>query len=355
LRARAQNLAILALFSPLCAIGALRPAEIAVIANSASKESLEIAAYYMQRRGIPPENLISVRLPATGGTLAPESFAAIKAEVDRKTPETVQTYALAWTQPYRVGCMSITTAFAAGYDERFCASGCQMTRPLPYFNSDSSSPWRDYHIRPTMALAGKSVESVKAVIDRGIASDGTAPRGTGYLVSTSDQARNARAPGFATVAHLLDGRLRIEALKADYIENRDDVFFYFTGKTRVEKLDTLKFRPGAIADHLTSAGGVFDGNNQMNSLEWLAAGATGSYGTVVEPCSFTAKFPMPGIVMRRYLDGETLIESYWKSVAQPGQGIFIGEPLAAPYRRKAGPESAVPPHLPSHVGADTLK
>jgi hypothetical protein len=32
--------------------------------------------------------------------------------------------------------------------------------------------------------------------------------------------------------------------------------------------------------------------------------------------------------MRRYLDGETLLEAYWKSVAMPGQGIFIGDPLA---------------------------
>jgi hypothetical protein len=27
-----------------------------------------------------------------------------------------------------------------------------------------------------------------------------------------------------------------------------------------------------------------------------------------------------------------LIEAYWKSVQWPGQGIFVGEPLANPYR-----------------------
>ena len=35
--------------------------------------------------------------------------------------------------------------------------------------------------------------------------------------------------------------------------------------------------------------------------------------------------------MAHYLQGETLIEAYWKSVAMPGQGIFIGEPLARPF------------------------
>ncbi len=147
-RAFARISALLVLISPLSAIGALAPAQIAVIANSASRESLEIAAYYVQRRGIPPANLISVPLPATGGTLPPEKFGAIKAEVDRRTPDVVQAYALAWTQPFRVGCMSITTAFATDYDERFCATGCKPTRPLPYFNSDSGAPWTDFRIRP---------------------------------------------------------------------------------------------------------------------------------------------------------------------------------------------------------------
>ena len=34
---------------------------------------------------------------------------------------------------------------------------------------------------------------------------------------------------------------------------------------------------------------------------------------------------------RAYVTGATLIEAYWKSVEMPGQGIFIGEPLARPF------------------------
>ena len=87
----------------------------------------------------------------------------------------------------------------------------------------------------------------------------------------------------------------------------------------------------SIADHLTSTGGQLTDSTQMSSLRWLKAGATGSYGAVVEPCNFQSKFPHPGVVIGRYTSGETLIEAYWKSVAMPGQGIFIGEPLAKPY------------------------
>jgi len=77
----------------------------------------------------------------------------------------------------------------------------------------------------------------------------------------------------------------------------------------------------------------------MSALRWLEAGATASYGTVVEPCNFPQKFPDPGVAMRHYLDGDTAVEAYWKSVVWPGQGLFIGEPLARPY----GPAPASAP------------
>jgi uncharacterized protein (TIGR03790 family) len=100
---------------------------------------------------------------------------------------------------------------------------------------------------------------------------------------------------------------------------------------RVPDLRSNRFLPGAIGDHLTSAGGDLLGDSQMSILDWISAGATGSYGTVVEPCNFPGKFPDVPVLLRHYLEGETLIEAYWKSVAMPGQGIFVGEPLARPY------------------------
>ena len=123
-------------------------------------------------------------------------------------------------------------------------------------------------------------------------------------------------------------------MDADELRDVRDVLFYFTGLRSVAGLETLRFRPGAIADHLTSTGGVLDGADQMSALRWLDAGATASYGAVIEPCNFAAKFPQPAVVIARYTHGESLIEAYWKSVAWPGQGVFVGEPLAAPFRRR---------------------
>jgi uncharacterized protein (TIGR03790 family) len=187
-----------------------------------------------------------------------------------------------------------------------------------------------------MTLAATGLARAKALVDRGIASDGTRPRGTGYLLRTSDKHRNVRASRFQDIVEELGGRVALRYVEADYIEGRDDVLFYFTGTSNVLQLSNNRFVPGAIGDHLTSGGGRLVGGKQMSALRWLEAGATASYGTVEEPCSFVQKFPDPEVVIRRYTAGETLIEAYTKSVETPGQGIFVGEPLAKPYPRTRG-------------------
>ncbi len=322
------------IFSPLPALTAN---ELGVIVNDSDPLSIKIANYYQQQRKIPDQNIIHIRFNPNYKTLPIAIFNKIKQQADKLTPKHVQAYALTWMHTYRVGCMSITTAFAAGYNSSFCANGCKKTQPSPYYNSEKNKPFDEYKWRPAMALAGENFADVKALIDRGIASDYSHPLGTAYLLNTSDKARSSRAVFFPKIALLFNGIWPIKTLQQDYIENKTDVLFYFTGKTHIKKIQSNHFLPGAIADHLTSAGGVLPGSKQMSSLEWLKAGATGSYGAVVEPCNFVQKFPNPGILMLYYLRGNSLIEAYWKSVAWPGQGIFIGEPLAKPFAYQTRP------------------
>ncbi len=308
------------------------PQQLAVIVNDSDPLSRRIAEYYVTRRLIPVRNIVHVQFPPGARVMRPQDFMPLRSQIQRQTPEDVQAYVLTWTVPYRVGCMSITTAMAAGFNKEFCAATCKPTLASPYFDADSHRPYDDFGWRPTMMLAGTTLDGVKDLIDRGVASDGTHPDGTGYLMITSDRARNVRARFYNGILLMQSDRFRLHILKADSLQYRRDVMFYFTGLARVADIDTNTYLPGAIADHLTSAGGKLTDSPQMSSLRWLEAGATGSYGSVTEPCSFVEKFPRPNIVINRYLNGETLLESYWKSVQWPGQGLFIGEPLAAPFR-----------------------
>lgn len=245
-------------FSPLYKpLPALSANDLGVIVNDADPLSVKITHYYQQQRNIPKQNIIHIRFaPGRGRGLSVLRFNKIKKKLDALTPAHIQAYALTWMEPYRVGCMSLTTAFAAGYDESFCARGCRKTRKSPYYSSELDKPFTNFNWRPTMALAGENFADVKALIDRGIASDYSHPQGTAYLLKTSDKLRSARHVFFPKIISVFDGLWPVEVIQKDYIENKPDVMFYFTGKTHIKKIRSNQFLPGAVADHLTSTGGV---------------------------------------------------------------------------------------------------
>ncbi|MEA2080242.1 MAG: TIGR03790 family protein [Pseudomonadota bacterium] len=307
--------------------------ELAVIVNDADPLSVRISQYYQKSRNIPATNILHVSFEPGRATMGRQAFERIRASVIAETPKNVQAYALTWAEPYRVECMSITSAFTFGFDKAFCSKQrCAATRNSPVFNNPTASPYTDYGIRPTISIAAASFEQARALIDRGIRADNSQPGGAAYLLSTTDKARNVRSVNYETIERRMAGWIASAVVESNGLKNTEDILFYFTGIVRVPYLETLKFVPGAIADHLTSAGGRLSGSGkQMSALRWLEAGATGSYGTVVEPCNLLGKFPSPGLVMESYGSGRTLLEAYWQSVQQPGEGIFIGEPLAAPF------------------------
>jgi hypothetical protein len=70
----------------------------------------------------------------------------------------------------------------------------------------------------------------------------------------------------------------------------------------------------------------------MSILEWLRQGVAGSYGTVVEPCNYTEKYPH-ALLHEWYARGFSLGESYTMALSHPAEGVIVGDPLTAPYAR----------------------
>jgi len=315
--------------------------ELAVLVNDQDPQSIAVAAYYQQARQIPPENLITLSFPPSE-TLTADAFNALKAQIDAAAGPQIQAFAVAWTNPHRVDCQSLVSALALGADTKFCKSmePCSPTAPSGYYDSASLAPFTDHGIRPAMHLAGLTAEDVYKLIDRGVAADNTYPSATGYLMRTTDVARSVRFPQFefAKTTWAYPGGLALEYIDnsggggLDYIEGKTDVLFYLTGLADVPQIATNTYLPGAVADHLTSYGGFIPQNGgQMSIVRWLEAGATASYGTAFEPCNYTDKFPNALALLPHYFRGETVIEAYWKSVNWPGEGVFVGEPLARPW------------------------
>lgn len=318
--------------------GRITAKTLGLIINTADPYSVEVGNFYASARHLAPEQVLRLDLPVKASLTAAE-FATLAAKIQSHFGPSIQALALAWTLPYAVQCNSITGALALGYDETLCAHSCSPSRESPFFGKATSRPFTDLKMRPSMLLASHDVEMAKEMIRRGVASDGSlglhgALPVNAYFVTTNDPARSARSPLFPPAGLLRQQGVDVHVETAQALENVDNLLVYMTGLVKVDKLDTLKWVPGGVGDHLTSTGGqLIGGGGQMSILDWIASGATASYGTVSEPCAHPQKFPHPQIMMLNYLQGSTVLEAYWKSVAWPQQGVFIGEPLAAPFAR----------------------
>ena len=316
--------------------GRLTAAEVGLVINTADPYSVEVGEYYAAQRGIAPEHIVRVELPVRNSLNVLE-FGALYSQVRDQMPPQVQALALAWTQPFAVECNSITSALSLGFEPEACRKTCAPSRASPYFNARTHKPFTELGIRPSMLLASRSVASAKALIDRGVAADGKlgklgAPSAIAVFVNTQDRARNVRAALFPPAGRMGQSGVTVVRREQADPDPLRRVVLYQTGLTRQNHIDPQQWIPGALADHLTSTGGqLMDGNGQMSVLEWLESGATASYGTVSEPCNHLQKFPHPQVLLLHYLQGATALEAYWKSVAWPGQGVFVGEPLAAPF------------------------
>lgn len=338
----------------------LAPADLAVLVARGDALSEAVGLAYQQARGIPAANLIRVTVPTGSDSISDSDFATLKAEIDARLPAGVQASLVTWLQPSRVvgggaaggatggaagaapsaGCaMGITSALAFGYNPALCG-GCRRTQASAYYDTDTTRPYTDLRIRPAMMLGAPSLDAAQRLIQRGLTAEGSAPVGTGWLLRTADAARSVRwtdypalpaawasAPGLAL--RFLDASAPGSPQE---LVGQSDVLFYFIGAARLAQLDSIRFLPGAVADHLSSFGGYLpDGKGQMPATAWLAAGASASYGTVEEPCNHPEKFSRASVLLEHYLRGATVIEAYWKSVEWPGQGLFVGDPLARPW------------------------
>ena len=312
----------------------IKPDDVAVVVNDQDTNSMEVGDYYLNARNIPRKNLITVSMPAKTAELSEKQFTPIRDKILANLSPNIQVIVLIWTTPYAVNCNSITSAITLGYEPKFCEKSCAIGNKNPYFNSASHYPSQDYNMRLSILLPTDSVDLAKSIIDKGVLSAFKANEATAYFLKTKDKSRSKPRERFypPDMTKIESKKLILRTINADFIQDKKDVMFYFTGAKFVPLLETINFMPGAIADHLTSRGGILYNTSQMSSLKWLEAGATGSYGSVSEPCNYWQKFPNPQVLLNHYLAGDTLIEAYWKSVFWPAQGLFIGEPLAAPYQ-----------------------
>jgi uncharacterized protein (TIGR03790 family) len=312
------------------------------VVNAQSPHSIEIGNYFVEKREVPPENLLRIDWAGGNTTWTATQFSNVllnpilTALSERSLSGQIRFIALSMDIPFQTGSSSAdfnSTTAALFYSLQTMAKLSDYAgTESAYDLFQAANPLSAGYL--AFMLTGDNVAQVKALVDRGVASDASRPLQPVLLAKTSDPLRNLRAEQFQSVAidARILGRPAVLVTNSDLSQINSAIAGYATGLQRFT-VTSNTFLPGAIADSLTSFGGIIFGpNDQTNLLEFIRGGATASYGTVTEPGADARKFPAAQAYFYQGR-GFTVAESYYQSLLVPYQGLMVGEPLAAPFAK----------------------
>ena len=330
---------------------------VVVVVNQDSTNSVQLGNYYCEQRQVPPQNLLRASWP--GGNiswLTSDLDSVIRNPLiamlaARQLTNQIDYVLLCMDFPYRVtdtnGANSTTTPLFYGFiPDTSVPTGLPSSCSLPNASSNSYAG-SEYVFRSaapgtsktnflTVMLTSSNLAEAKLVIDRGVASDSTFPTQTVYLGKSDDTARNIRYVLFdnAIFNTRLRGKYSMQRTNVNVSNYLGYIAGYENGYLNI--VPATNYAPGALADQLTSYGGyLYEDYGQTTALQYLNAGAAGSYGTVIEPCAYLQKFPSPQDYFCQ-ARGFSMAECYYQSVTNPYQGVLLGEPLAAPFAQAPG-------------------
>jgi len=325
-----------------------------VVVNQNSSNSLQLGNDYCERRGVPPQNLFRMT-GWTGGSINWQQgdfenylLNPLLAMVSsRGLTNQAEIVLLSMDIPYRVingdSDNGTTSALFYGFKTNGATPpGLPDTCSLPddTTNSYSYSELPFALAEPETAstnsflavmLTDTNLAQAESTLERGVSSDSSFAPQTVYLEKTSDTARNVRFFLFDNAIQECRARGDDNVMRIDSDSTAfTNIFGLDTGLAGFS-VATNAFVPGAVADSLTSYGGfILENSGQTNLLAFLEGGASASYGTVVEPCNYTYKFPDPMVYFYQNR-GFCLAEAYYQSLANPYEGLMVGEPLSAPF------------------------
>ncbi len=187
---------------------------------------------------------------------------------------------------------------------------------------------------PSMMLGyigenGNDVETVLNCIKLGVSSDSRGMRSGINFVVSDDVRSKCREYQFYPAVNELQQRGITANVTTNFPAGQTMVMGVLSGAEKVDPSSIKSFAPGAMGEHLTSWSAEFQ-RPQTKMTEWLKAGATASAGAVVEPYSNPNKFPSARFFVH-YASGNTLLESFYQSIACPVQTLLLGDPMAKPY------------------------
>jgi uncharacterized protein (TIGR03790 family) len=345
----------------------LAPHEVLVIANRNEPVSVALAQTYIRNRDIPRQNLVFVQIESSrAGEYVSMSRDAFTRDIWDPVQQLISQrdlkHILAWVYsthiPFRIdtdppvslhGLTFVRNRLPTGTND---ISRAEYVSPI--FLGPSSPNGRaiasmDLSIVaqqlranmpiPSMSFGfmgarGNTKKEIQDCLARGLRADATSPTGSVFFVQQDDIRSKVRTWQFPSVVETLQARNVIGYITNAIPQSQTGILGVMMGNAIVNPTEMGAFMDGAIGEHLTSFGAMFDHPSQTKISSWISAGASGTAGTVCEPLAIWAKFPHARMYAH-YVAGCSLIESFYYSVRMPLQTYFIGDPLATPWKSPA--------------------
>jgi uncharacterized protein (TIGR03790 family) len=388
-------LGLLAIFVPSALAGG-GPENVLLVVNANSASSKTIANHYIELRKIPPANVVYIDWT---GNLEMGSAEILRTKIltpilktldDRKLTSQIDYIVYSSDFPWRVDLQPVFPdhKFAIPWDSPASITGATYLLPLlmgkdpamvlpvnwyvpgpPGVNDAQCAQlanvksrgfrsrylWDPAGNKTTDAAKGQryllsamlgvtqgrgnTVDEILAYLRRAAAADGSRPKGTIYYMWNKDIRSATRDKCFESVASQINSLgVRAKVQQGIVPDSAKDVAGMMVGFSDFNLTKSgIKILPGAICEHLTSAGGILTkGDFQTPLSEFLRHGAAGASGTVAEPRAIQAKFPLPSLQLH-YTRGCSLGEAFYQSITAPYQILVVGDPLCQPW--------AVPPKI----------
>ena len=262
----------------------VRAGRVLVVANGYSPASVELARYYMLRRGLPPMNLLLV-FPAGKLSVTPENFTEkIMKPISRRCAllggRNIDYVVLCRDVPYRTGDFSAATAVMFGGVNRIQAGQGYHGQTRAF---ESCIPSHFINLLPTTILSAYTMDEAIALIDASQTVYNNPKTAGRWYFCDGAGPRGMRNPQIPTAMELLDRNgIRISHETTPNVESRSDILGQFTGDVWL-KLAGNRYMPGSILDNLTSYGGcLLDNRGQADLLSFVQHGVCGAYGAVLQ-------------------------------------------------------------------------
>ncbi len=350
-----------------------------VVVNTNSSDSIELGEYYAAKHGIPSHHICHINIATNLITVTSNEFqnqllTPITNHIaEENLADQIDIIVLCWDFPTRVGGaphVEASEGVASSLFYGFKNAPGAYDPPngyckLPSYTANeyyrrerafrSADGWNSTQGFVSFHLIASNMVTAKLVVDRGAAAKSSFPQSAVYLYTEGDQNRGVREQRYANTQFSFTALPGLPtscffAPLYEIMSGKTNIIGHHDGTGYIHPLvrNNNTWLPGAYADHLTSYGGMIPVPyySQSTVLDWMEIGATASYGTVAEPCAYLEKFPDP-LMGFYYARGFTIGEAYAMAVEAPYQGLFAGDPLAAPFA--APPVVSVTSHVPYQI------